>query len=93
MLYDKIIPKVRLERVQWVGSKLSFQHQHSGLQLSIIQVPRDLKPSSGFHGHCIHVMHTHEHGTYIYTHVHILRNVNICAYIYKAIRIYYLLFC
>lgn len=62
MLCDKIIPKVRLERAQWVRTlpedqSLVSSTDTSGLQLSITLVPRDLKPSSGFHGHCIHVMH------------------------------------
>lgn len=53
-----------------------LQHPHGNLQLPIIPVPGTVMPSSGLHGHCIHVVHIH---IYRQTCIHINNSFkNVC---------------
>lgn len=67
--YFHLITEFRgLEKMNhWSRVLTSAQHPHDNSQAPITRVPRDLMPSSGTHGHCMHVVHRHTCRQNIYT--------------------------
>ena len=45
------------------GPRLCAQGPHDGWQVSVTPVTKDPRPSSDFHGHCIHGVHLHAYRT------------------------------
>lgn len=54
-------PEVKSTGYSSRGPRFMSQHPLHGSQLSVIKVVRDLMPPSGFHGHCMHVVHQYIH--------------------------------